>query len=95
MADNVITLMNDKMKATENAANFTTRMRENPEYNKFKTATHISSKCWRQHPELCPEDRKSKFNVRKNNYLRGQRKNTKSEKNTQERKNENEHLMFI
>ena len=80
MADNVITFTNDKSKATENSANFTTKMCDYPECNKFKTANHTSSKCWRQHPELCPEDKKSKFNVRKNNYLKGQRKNNKTNK---------------
>ena len=65
MADNVITFTNDKTKATENSANFSTKMRDHPDCNKFKTATHTSSKCWRQHPDLCPEDRKSKFNIRK------------------------------
>ena len=55
-------------------SNFTTKMCDNPECNKFKTATHTSSKCWCQHPELCPDDKKSKFNVRKNNYLRDQKK---------------------
>ena len=84
MADNVITLTNDKAKATENSANFTTKMCDYPECNKFKTATHTSSKCWRQHPELCPEDKKSKFNIRKNNYLKGQRKNNKANENSQE-----------
>ena len=88
MADNVITFTNEKGKATENSANFTTKMCDNPECNKFKTATDTSSKCWRQHPELCPDDKKSKFNVRKNNYLRGQRKNGKSEENSQERKDD-------
>ena len=88
MADNVITFSNEKGKATDNSANFTTKMCDNPECNKFKTATHTSSKCWRQHPELCPDDKKSKFNVRKNNYLRGQRKFGKSEENSQERKDD-------
>ena len=84
MADNVITFTNDKAKATENSANFTTKMCDYPECNKFKTATHTKSKCWRQHPELCPEDKKSKFNIRKNNYLKGQRKNNKASENSQE-----------
>ena len=88
MTDNVITFTNEKGKSTENSANFTARMYDNPECNKFKTATHTSSKCWRQHPELCPDDKKSKFNVRKNIYLRGQRKNRKSEENSQERKDD-------
>ena len=35
-----------------------------------------------------PEDKKSKFNVRKNNYLKGQRKNAKSEDNSQEQKDD-------
>ena len=61
---------------------------DNPDCNKFKTATHTSSKCWRQHPELCPDDKKSKFNVRKNNYLRDQRKHGKSEENSHERKDD-------
>ena len=82
MADNVITFTNDKAKATENSANFTTKMCDYPECNKFKTATHTSSKCWRQHTELCPDDKKFKFNVRKNNYLKEQRKNTKDNKNS-------------
>jgi hypothetical protein len=74
MADNVITFTNDKVKATENSANFSTKMCDHPDCKKFKTATHTSSKCWRQHPELCPDDKKNKFNIRENNYLKGQRK---------------------
>jgi hypothetical protein len=84
MADNVINFTNEKVKATENTANYTTKMCEYPECNKFRMATHTSSKCWRQHPELCPDDKKSKFNNRKNNYLRGQRKFTKTNENSQE-----------
>ena len=72
----------------QNSANFTTKMCDNPECNKFKTLTHTSSKCWRQHPKLCPDDKKAKFNVRKNNYFRGQRKIGKSEENSQERKDD-------
>ena len=64
MADNVITFTNDKVKATENSANFSTKMCDHPDCNKFKTATHTSSKCWRQHPDLCPDDKKSKFNAK-------------------------------
>ena len=82
MADNVITFTNDKSKATENSANFSTKMCDLPDCNKFKTATHTSSKCWRQHPELCPEENKTNFNVRNNNYLKGQRKNAKSNENS-------------
>ena len=52
MADNVITFTKDKVKATENSAIFSTKMRDHPDCNKFKTATHTSSKCWRQHPYL-------------------------------------------
>ena len=74
MADNVIVFTNDKVKATEYSANFTTKMRDYPECNKFKTATHTSSKSRRQHPELFPEDKKSKFNVRMNNYLKNKGK---------------------
>ena len=40
MADNVITFTNDKVKATENSANFTTKMCDHLECYKFKTATH-------------------------------------------------------
>jgi hypothetical protein len=60
MADNANTFTNDKVKATENSANFSTKMY--PDCNKFKTATHTSY----QHLDLCPEDKKTKFNIRKN-----------------------------
>ena len=46
MADNVITFTNDKSKATEHSANFSTKMCDHPDCNKFKIATHTSSKCW-------------------------------------------------
>ena len=88
MADNVITFTNDKSKATENSANFSTKMCDHPDCNKFMTATHTSSKCWRQHPDLCPEDRMSKFNIRKNNYLKGQSKNAKSNDNSKDSKDD-------
>jgi hypothetical protein len=88
MADNVITFTNDKVKATENSANFTTKMCDYPDCNNFKMATHTSSKCWRQHPELCSEDEKPKSNVRKNNYLTEQRTNSMSDDNSQERKDD-------
>ena len=65
MADNVITFTIEKSKATEHSAIFSTQMCDHPDCNKFKTATHTSSKCWRHHPDLCPEDRKSKYNIRK------------------------------
>ena len=78
MADNVINYSNDKAKATEHTANYTTKICDFPECNKFRTATHTSCKCWRQNPELCPDNKKIKFNNRKNNYLRGQRKFTKT-----------------
>ena len=84
LADNVINFSNDKAKATENTANFITKMFEHPECNKFRTATHTSSKCWRQNPELFPENKKLKSNNRKNNYLKGQRKFTNTNKNPQE-----------
>jgi hypothetical protein len=71
MADNVINFTNDKIKATDNSANFTTEMCDHPESNKFKIVKHTNSKCWRQHPDLCPEDKKSKLNIRENNYPRG------------------------
>ena len=51
MADNVINYSIDKAKATEHTANYTTKMCDFPECNKFRTATHTSSKCWRQNPE--------------------------------------------
>ena len=84
MADNVINFTNDKAKATEHTANYTTKMCEHPECNKFRTATHTSSKSWRQNSELCPENKKVKFNIRKNNYLKGQRKYGKDNENYQE-----------
>ena len=87
MADNVITFTNDKVKATENSAKLT-KMCDHPDCNKFKTATHTSSKCWRQHPDLCPEDKKTKFSIRGNNYLKVQRKNAKRNDNSQDSKDE-------
>jgi hypothetical protein len=39
-------------------------------------------------PDLLPEDRKSKFNIRKNNYLKGQRKNVKHNDNSWDSKDE-------
>ena len=84
MADKVINFTNDKAKATENTVSYTTKMCEHPECNKFRMATHTSSKCWRQNPELCLENKKVKFNVRKNNYLKGQRKFGKDNENSQE-----------
>ena len=96
MADNVINFTNEKAKATDNTANYTTKMCENPECNKFRTATHTSSKCWRQNPELSPDNKKLKFNNRKNNYLRGQRKFTKTNENSQEsRDNKKAPMTFI
>ena len=88
MADNVITFTNDKVKATENSAIFSTKMRDHPDCNKFKTATHTSSKCWRQHQDLCPDDKKSKFNIRKNNYLKEQRKHAKGNENSKDSKDD-------
>ena len=67
---------------------FSTKMCDHPDCNKFKTATHTSSKCWRQHPDLCPYDKKSKFNIRKNNYLKGQRKNAKGNENSKDSKDD-------
>ena len=88
MTDNVITFTNDKPKASEKSVNFSTKMCDHPDCNKFKTATHTSSKCWRQHPDLCPEDKKTKFNIRKNNYLKAQRKNGKTNDKSQDSKDE-------
>ena len=88
MADNVITFTNDKVKATENSANLSTKMCDHPDCNKFKTATHTTSKCWRQHPDLCPDDKKSKINIRKNNYLKGQRKHAKGNENSKDSKDD-------
>ena len=92
MADNVITFTNDKSKATENSANFSTKMCDHPDCNKFKTVTHTSSKCWRQHPDLCPEDIKSKFNLRQNNYLKRQRKHAKGNENSKDSKDDKQAL---
>ena len=88
MADNVITFTNGKTKATENSANFSTKMCDHPDCNMFKTSTHTSSKCWRQHLDLCPEDKKTKFNIRKNNYLKGQGRSAKRNDNSQESEDE-------
>ena len=65
MADNVINFSNEKTKATEQTANYTSKMCELPECNKFRTATHKSSKCWRQNPELCPDDKKKNLIIGK------------------------------
>jgi hypothetical protein len=89
MADNVITITNDKSKATEHSANFSTIMCDHSDCYKFQTATHTNFKCWRQHPDLCLENRKSKFNIRNNNYLKKQRKNAKRNENSQNSKYEN------
>jgi hypothetical protein len=56
-------------------------MCDHPECNKLKTASHASFKCWRKHPDLCPEYLRRKFGKRRNNYLRGHRKSKEGQEN--------------
>ena len=81
MANNVISYENNTTKATETTANFSTKMCDHPECNKLKTASHTSTKCWRKHPDLCPEHLRDKFGKRKNNYLKGHRKSKDGQEN--------------
>jgi hypothetical protein len=56
-------------------------MCDHPKWNKLKTASHTSSKCWRKHADLCPEHLRDKFGKRKNNYLKGNRKSKEGQEN--------------
>ena len=81
MANNVISYENNTTKAIEASANYVTKMCDHPECNKLKTASHTSSKCWRKHPDLCPEHLRDKFGKRRNNYLRSHRKQKEGQEN--------------
>ena len=81
MSNNVINYESNTTKAMETSANFSTKMCDHPECNKLKTASHTSSKCWRKHPDLCPEHLREKFGKMRNNYLRGHRKSKEGQEN--------------
>ena len=73
MADNVISFENLVAQTKETCANYSTKMCENTECNKVKTATHTDDECWRKHPDFTPDKLKNKFNRRKNDYVKNHR----------------------